>query len=142
MHLPSALCTHPFQFTFASGGADNVKKFSFTDPYYLGNLDSAESHIRTLALNPEIETPSTSSASSSAVPTGRAGGVLVGGCATGHLAFWDWRTGYMFQKLFLPLHPGSLESEVSASPSPSPITLSLSSSPALALSAHSLRSSA
>lgn len=33
-------------------------------------------------------------------------GVLVSGADNGTLYFWDWRTGYNFQKLQAPVQPG------------------------------------
>ncbi|KAG0728184.1 Pleiotropic regulator 1 [Chionoecetes opilio] len=38
-------------------------------------------------------------------------GVLVSGADNGTLYFWDWRTGYNFQKLQAPVQPGSMDSE-------------------------------
>ena len=38
-------------------------------------------------------------------------GVLVSGADNGTMHFWDWRTGYNFQRLQAPVQPGSLDSE-------------------------------
>jgi len=38
-------------------------------------------------------------------------GVLVSGADNGTLHFWDWRTGYNFQRAQAPVQPGSLDSE-------------------------------
>lgn len=38
-------------------------------------------------------------------------GVLVSGADNGTLFFWDWRTGYNFQRFQAPVQPGSLDSE-------------------------------
>ncbi|KAH7830370.1 pre-mRNA-splicing factor prp46 [Monocercomonoides exilis] len=127
-----ALCRHPYQFTFVSGGQDNVKKYSFEGPTFLGNLDNAGTRINSLSINPELESitsasPSSDSLSSdsssssssslelslksSSASTVVSGGVLAGGCSDGSVAFWDWRTGYLFQKIRPPVQVGSLESE-------------------------------
>jgi pleiotropic regulator 1 len=38
-------------------------------------------------------------------------GVLVSGGDNGSLHFWDWMTGYNFQRLQAPVQPGSMENE-------------------------------
>ena len=40
-----------------------------------------------------------------------ADGVLVSGADNGTMFFWDWKTGYNFQRLQAPVQPGSLDSE-------------------------------
>ncbi|KAK2952161.1 putative Pre-mRNA-splicing factor prp5 [Blattamonas nauphoetae] len=99
-----SLAAHPFQFTFASGGADNVKKYAFTDTQYLGNIDPIHSIVNSLCIRGELE-------SDRETNTRRAGGILVGGCDNGDIGFWDWRTGYLFQTLRSPVQPGSLDVE-------------------------------
>ncbi len=40
-----------------------------------------------------------------------ADGVLVSGADNGTMHFWDWKTGYNFQRVQAPVQPGSLDSE-------------------------------
>ena len=40
-------------------------------------------------------------------------GVLVSGADNGTMNFWDWRTGYNFQRHQTVVQPGSIDSEVS-----------------------------
>jgi hypothetical protein len=40
-----------------------------------------------------------------------ADGVLVSGADNGTMHFWDWKTGYNFQRFQAPVQPGSLDSE-------------------------------
>ena len=35
-------------------------------------------------------------------------GVMVSGDNNGRMYFWDWRTGYNFQKLGAPVQPGEM----------------------------------
>ncbi|KAA6365009.1 MAG: putative WD repeat protein Prp5, partial [Streblomastix strix] len=106
-----SLVNNPFEFTFASGGADNVKKYAFSQnkyqiedsnemkaekegqnsviqnqfgqslvgTQYLGNIDNCGETVNSLSLNED--------------------GVLAGGCKDGSLCFWDYRTGYLFEKI-------------------------------------------
>ena len=36
---------------------------------------------------------------------------IVSGADNGTMCFWDWKTGYNFQKFQAPVQPGSLDSE-------------------------------
>ena len=38
-------------------------------------------------------------------------GVMVSGADNGTMYFWDWKTGYNFQRFQAPVQPGSLDSE-------------------------------
>lgn len=40
-----------------------------------------------------------------------ADGVLASGGDNGSMFFWDWRTGYNFQRCQAPVQPGSMDSE-------------------------------
>jgi len=86
-----ALALHPKQYTFVSGAPDNLKQWKFPDGTFLQNLSGHDSIINTLALNSE--------------------GVLVSGADNGTMHFWDWRTGYNFQRMQAAVQPGSLDSE-------------------------------
>lgn len=77
--------------SFASGATDNIKQWSLPDGQFIQNLSGHESIINSLACNQSD--------------------VLVSGADNGTLFFWDWRTGYNFQRLASPAQRGSIESE-------------------------------
>lgn len=64
---------------FASGSPDNIKQWKCPDGKFIQNLSGHNAIVNCLAVNPE--------------------GVLVSGGDNGTLHFWDWRTGYNFQRL-------------------------------------------
>jgi WD40 repeat protein len=64
---------------FASGSPDNIKQWKCPDGKFIQNLSGHNAIVNCLAINPE--------------------GVLVSGGDNGTLHFWDWRTGYNFQRL-------------------------------------------
>lgn len=76
---------------FTSGAADNIKQWSLPDGKFVQNLPGHNSIINSLAANKE--------------------NVLVSGGDNGTLFFWDWRTGYNFQRKLSPVQKGSIESE-------------------------------
>jgi len=82
---------HPTEFTFATASADNIKKWKLPAGDFISNFSGHNSIINTIALNQE--------------------NVLVSGADNGSMVFWDWNTGYPFQKLDTIVQPGSLESE-------------------------------
>lgn len=86
-----ALALHPTQYTFASGAPDNIKQWKFPDGNFIQNLSGHNAIVNCLALNSD--------------------GVLVSGADNGTMHFWDWRTGYNFQRTKSLVQPGSLESE-------------------------------
>jgi pleiotropic regulator 1 len=86
-----ALCTNPREMTFVSGGADNIKKWQHRDGKFLRNLSGHNSIINCLAANED--------------------GVLVSGADNGTLHFWDYESGYCFQKTETIVQPGSLDAE-------------------------------
>lgn len=63
---------------FASGSPDNIKQWKCPEGKFIQNLSGHNAIINCLAANPE--------------------GVLVSGGDNGTLHFWDWRTGYNFQR--------------------------------------------
>ncbi|CAI8025060.1 Pleiotropic regulator 1, partial [Geodia barretti] len=82
----------PFlRFCFASGSPDNIKIWKLPDGNFLQNFTGHQSIVNTLAINSD--------------------GVLVSGGDNGSLHFWDWKTGYNFQKHQTTVQPGSLDSE-------------------------------
>ncbi|XP_022910625.1 pleiotropic regulator 1 [Onthophagus taurus] len=86
-----SLVFHPTLYMFASGSPDNIKQWKCPDGKFIQNLSGHNAIVNCLAVNPE--------------------GVLVSGGDNGTLHFWDWRTGYNFQRLQAPVQPGSMDSE-------------------------------
>ena len=86
-----SLVAHPTEFAFASGAADNIKKWLMPEGKFMGNLSGQASPINAMALNSD--------------------NVLFSGADDGTMNFWDWKTGYNFQKHSTTVQSGSLESE-------------------------------
>ncbi|XP_045479686.1 pleiotropic regulator 1 [Harmonia axyridis] len=82
---------HPTSNMFASGSPDNIKQWKCPDGKFIQNLTGHNAIVNCLAVNPD--------------------GVLVSGGDNGTLHFWDWRTGYNFQRMQVPVQPGSMDSE-------------------------------
>jgi pleiotropic regulator 1 len=78
---------------FVSGAFDNLKQWTLPDAKFIQNLSGHNSIINSLATNQN--------------------NVLVSGADDGTLYFWDWRTGYNFQRFASPVQQGSIESEAS-----------------------------
>ena len=85
------LVAHPRLFMFASGGPDNIKQWKCPEGKFIQNLSGHNAIVNCLALNSD--------------------GVLVSGADNGTMCFWDWKTGYNFQRFQAPVQPGSLDSE-------------------------------
>eukprot|EP00602_Paraphysomonas_sp_CaronLab_P006373 CAMPEP_0185027454 /NCGR_PEP_ID=MMETSP1103-20130426/12522_1 /TAXON_ID=36769 /ORGANISM="Paraphysomonas bandaiensis, Strain Caron Lab Isolate" /LENGTH=396 /DNA_ID=CAMNT_0027561459 /DNA_START=150 /DNA_END=1337 /DNA_ORIENTATION=- len=86
-----SVCVNPREFSFVSASADNMKKWQCRDGKFLKNLSGHNSVINTLAINED--------------------GVLVSGGDDGTLNFWDYDSGYCFQKTQTVVQPGSLDAE-------------------------------
>ncbi|XP_065838841.1 pleiotropic regulator 1-like [Oscarella lobularis] len=86
-----SVALHPSEFTFASGSADNIKQWKLPEGNFIQNLSGHNAIVNTLALNSD--------------------NVLVSGADNGTLHFWDWKTGYNFQRIQSLVQPGSLDSE-------------------------------
>ncbi|KAK3597718.1 hypothetical protein CHS0354_040094 [Potamilus streckersoni] len=86
-----SLALHPTQYTFASGSPDNIKQWKFPDGNFVQNLSGHNAIVNSLALNTD--------------------NVLVSGADNGSMYFWDWRTGYNFQRIQASVQPGSIDSE-------------------------------
>lgn len=86
-----SVALHPSEFSFASASPDNIKIWKFPDGNFLQNFTGHQSIVNTLAMNSD--------------------NVLVSGGDNGSMHFWDWKTGYCFQKLHSAAQPGSLDSE-------------------------------
>lgn len=86
-----SLVLHPSQYSFASGSPDNIKQWKFPDGNFIQNLTGHNAIINTLAMNSDS--------------------VLVSGADNGTMYFWDWKTGYNFQRIQAAVQPGSIDSE-------------------------------
>ncbi|XP_033631650.1 pleiotropic regulator 1-like [Asterias rubens] len=86
-----ALVIHPKLHMMASASPDNIKQWKFPDGNFVQNLSGHNAIVNCLAVNSD--------------------GVLVSGGDNGSLHFWDWRTGYNFQRTQAPIQPGSMDSE-------------------------------
>ncbi|CAG2104783.1 unnamed protein product [Medioppia subpectinata] len=86
-----SLVIHPKLNVFASGSFANLKQWCFPDGKFIQNLSGHNAIVNSLAVNSD--------------------GVLVSGADNGSMFFWDWRTGYNFQRLQAAAQPGSIESE-------------------------------
>lgn len=86
-----AVVFHPLLYKFASGSPDNIKQWKCPDGKFIQNLSGHNAIINCLAMNTD--------------------GVLVSGGDNGTLHFWDWKTGYNFQRWQAPVQPGSIDSE-------------------------------
>uniref|UniRef100_A0A336K8G0 Pleiotropic regulator 1 n=1 Tax=Culicoides sonorensis TaxID=179676 RepID=A0A336K8G0_CULSO len=86
-----SLVIHPTLYMFASGSPDNIKQWRCPEGNFIQNLSGHNTLINAMACNPE--------------------GVLVSGGDNGTLFFWDWRTGYNFQRSQAAVQPGSMDSE-------------------------------
>ncbi|GAB6032614.1 LD24662p [Chamberlinius hualienensis] len=86
-----ALVVHPTLYMFGSGSPDNIKQWLCPDGKFIQDLSGHNAIVNCLGLNSD--------------------GVLVSGGDNGTLHFWDWRTGYNFQRLQAPVQPGSIDSE-------------------------------
>ncbi|KYR00329.1 WD40 repeat-containing protein [Tieghemostelium lacteum] len=86
-----AMVQHHKEYTFASAGSDNIKQWKCPEGAFIKNLSGHNSILNALALNQD--------------------NVLVSGGDNGTVHFWDWKSGYCFQKLETIAQPGSLHSE-------------------------------
>ncbi|KAJ1434486.1 WD40-repeat-containing domain protein [Ochromonadaceae sp. CCMP2298] len=86
-----SLAANPREFTFISGAADNVKKWQCRDGKFLRNFSGHNTPMNAVAVNED--------------------GVAVSCGDNGSLHFWDYDTGYCFQKSSTIVQPGSLDAE-------------------------------
>ncbi|KAH7646827.1 transport and golgi organization 4 [Dermatophagoides farinae] len=86
-----ALVAHPRLNTFCSGSINSLKQWTLPEGRFIQNLNGHDSMINALAVNDD--------------------NVLVSGGDNGSMFFWDWRTGYNFQRLQSKAQPGSIDSE-------------------------------
>jgi len=86
-----SIAANPREFSFVSASADNVKKWQSRDGKFLKNMSGHNSVINSLAVNED--------------------NVLVSCGDNGSMCFWDYETGYCFQKTQTIPQPGSLDAE-------------------------------
>jgi len=87
-----SLALHPKEFSFASGAADNIKKFGFPQGKFLHNfLQHPRAVVNSLAINED--------------------NVVACGCDNGNISFYDWASGNRFQDALTIAQPGSIEGE-------------------------------
>jgi pleiotropic regulator 1 len=86
-----AVATHPTQYSFASASPDAIKLWRCPRGDFLQNLSGHSSLINTMACNED--------------------GVLFSGGDNGSMYFWDYLSGYNFQRAESTPQPGSLDAE-------------------------------
>ena len=79
------------EYSFISAGADDIKIWSCPEGKYIRSIKGGEGIINSIALNRD--------------------GVFVSGGEDGKLFFWDYDKGEIFQKIKVPIQPGSMECE-------------------------------
>lgn len=86
-----ALAIHPKEYTFASCSTGSIKQWKCPEGALMLNFDGHNSIINTMACNED--------------------NVLMSGGDDGSMCFWDWKTGYRFQRVESVAQPGSLDAE-------------------------------
>ncbi|XP_068139641.1 pleiotropic regulator 1 [Drosophila tropicalis] len=86
-----SIVLHPTLYMFASASPDNIKQWRCPEGNFVQNISGHTAIVNCMAANSE--------------------GVLVSGGDNGTMFFWDWRTGYNFQRFQAPVQPGSMDSE-------------------------------
>ncbi|KAJ2852966.1 pre-mRNA-splicing factor prp46 [Coemansia erecta] len=86
-----ALALHPTEFGFASASSDNIKQWRCPKGDFVQNFEGHDTIVNCLSVNSD--------------------GVVFSGGDDGSMRFWDWSSGYCFQKTDTVAQPGSLDSE-------------------------------
>jgi len=86
-----SIVLHPEEYSMASASPDNIKHWKFPEGRFLKNFGGHQCILNTLCVNRD--------------------NVMVSGGDNGSIYFWDWKTGYNFQRMQSAPQPGSLESE-------------------------------
>lgn len=86
-----SIVLHPTLYMFASASPENIKQWKCPEGNFIQNISGHNVIINCMTVN--------------------ADGVLVSGGDNGTMFFWDWRTGYNFQRSHAPVQPGSMDSE-------------------------------
>lgn len=82
---------HPSLYMFASASPDNIKQWKGAKGEFVKNLTGHNAIVNTTAVNKED--------------------VLVSAADNGSMYFWDWISGYNFQKVMSKPQSGSIDSE-------------------------------
>ena len=88
-----ALTLHPTQYTFASAAPDNIKQWKFPDGMYYVVITLLRNNI----LGNFIQNISGHNSILNAIAV-NSDGVCVSGADNGSMQWFDWRTGYNFQR--------------------------------------------
>lgn len=86
-----SVCLHPTLYMFASASPDNIKQWKCPDGEFVQNLQGHNAIVNALTVNED--------------------GVMASGGDNGSLNFWDWKSGFCFQKNQTKPQPGSIDSE-------------------------------
>ncbi|KAI9141982.1 putative Pre-mRNA splicing protein prp5 [Paraphysoderma sedebokerense] len=86
-----ALALHPTEYSFASASPDNIKQWKLPETKFIQNCSGHRAIVNTLSANSD--------------------NVMFSGGDNGSMYFWDWKSGYNFQKVDTVAQPGSLSSE-------------------------------
>ncbi|XP_060663733.1 pleiotropic regulator 1 [Drosophila nasuta] len=86
-----SIVLHPSLYMFASASPDNIKQWRCPEGNFVQNISGHTAIVNCMAANTD--------------------GVLASGGDNGTMFFWDWRTGYNFQRFQAPVQPGSMDSE-------------------------------
>jgi pleiotropic regulator 1 len=86
-----ALTLHPKWYSMASASPDNIKEWKFPKSEFIQNLSGHDAILNALASNSD--------------------NVLVSAADNGSIYFWDWLTGYNFQRIQSSAQSGSIDSE-------------------------------
>lgn len=86
-----ALTQPTFENSFISGAADTLKKWQGKEGRFIKNFSGHKAVVNALAMNDD--------------------GVVVSGADNGTMNFWDYQSGYCFQKTETVAQPGSLDAE-------------------------------
>lgn len=85
------LCIPPNEFTFASCSTASIKQWKCPEGKLMQNFQGHNAVINTVAVNED--------------------GLLMSGGDDGTMCFWDWKTGYLRQRVESLAQPGSLDAE-------------------------------
>lgn len=88
------LALHPTEYTFASASTGQIKQWLCPRGQFMQNFSDASidgTVVNSLSVNED--------------------NVLFSGADDGSMGFWDWKSGYLFQKTEAEAQPGSLDAE-------------------------------
>ena len=85
------LCIPPNEFTFASCSTASIKQWKCPEGQLMQNFEGHNAVINTIAVNED--------------------GMMMSGGDDGTMCFWDWKTGFLRQRMESLAQPGSLDAE-------------------------------